>query len=107
MEFNSLNNYNINKIIFAIPSCPMEDRKEIFELCTKTGCVVKTMPSIYQMVENTEDGEFVKQIRDVGIEDLLGREPIKPPDCRVGNCRKRRKVTKYSRKSNRACGVRC
>ena len=69
--------YNIKKIIFAIPSCPMADRKEIFEICTKTGCVVKTMPSIYQMVENTDKVEYVKQIRDVGIEDLLGRDPIR------------------------------
>ena len=67
--------YNIKKIVFAIPSCPAEDKTEILEICAGTDCKVKTMPSIYQMVGN--NSEFVKQIRDVEIEDLLGRDSIR------------------------------
>ncbi len=70
--------YRIKKIIFAIPSCPVKDKTEILGICAKTNCLVKTMPSIYQMVDNSEEKEeFVRQIRNVEIEDLLGREPIK------------------------------
>ncbi len=71
--------YKIKKIIFAIPSCPSADKTEILSICAKTNCAVKTMPSIYQMVEGGlgDDKDFVKQIRDVEIEDLLGRDPIR------------------------------
>ncbi|MBR5322499.1 MAG: polysaccharide biosynthesis protein [Clostridia bacterium] len=69
--------YKIRKIIFAIPSCPANEKKEILGICTKTNCLVKTMPSISQMVDTHDNNtEFVKQIRSVEIEDLLGRDPI-------------------------------
>lgn len=70
--------YKIKKIIFAIPTCPVKDKTEILSICAKTNCLVKTMPSIYQMVDNVDGNEaYVKQIRNVEIEDLLGREPIR------------------------------
>ena len=70
--------YKIKNIIFAIPSCPADDKTEILNICAKTNCVVKTMPSIYQVVDGEGNTtEFVKQIRNVEIEDLLGREPTK------------------------------
>ena len=71
--------FDIKKIVFAIPSCSTEARTEILEICSKTGCVVKTMPSVYQMVQDGtyEHNDYVKQIREVEIEDLLGREPIR------------------------------
>ena len=66
--------YKINKIIFAIPSCPAKDRKEILDICTTTGCEVQMLPGIYQMV----NGEVsVSKLRKVDPQDLLGREPIK------------------------------
>ncbi len=65
--------YDISKIIFAIPSCDGQDRKEILNLCKETGCKVLTVPGIYQLVNNEVT---VRQLRDVEIEDLLGREPI-------------------------------
>lgn len=70
--------YKIKKIIFAIPSCPAKDKTEILSICAKTNCLVKTMPSIYQMVDGSDNNaDYVKQIRNVEIEDLLGREPIR------------------------------
>ncbi len=75
---DAVHKYRIKKIIFAIPSCPAKDKTEILGICAKTSCAVKTMPSIYQMVDGDEaNGEYVKQIRNVEIEDLLGREPIR------------------------------
>ncbi len=71
--------YEINKIVFAIPSCPDETKTDILNICAKTNCAVKIMPSVFQMVSGgfNDDKEYVKQIREVEIEDLLGREPIK------------------------------
>ncbi len=71
--------FGITKIVFAVPSCPSEAKKEILNICAKTNCAVKVMPSIYQMVSGGyhEEHDYVKNIRDVEIEDLLGREPIK------------------------------
>ena len=66
--------YKINKIIFAIPSCPASARKEILDICTTTGCEVQMLPGIYQMV----NGEVsVSKLRKVDPQDLLGRDPIK------------------------------
>lgn len=65
---------NIDEIILAIPSLDDEDRKYILDTCTKTNKKVKVLPGIYEII----DGKFdVSKIRDVEIEDLLGRDSIK------------------------------
>lgn len=66
--------YGIDEIIFAIPSAGTKERKEILEICKETGCKLKALPGIYQLL----NGEVsVAKLRDVEIEDLLGREPVK------------------------------
>ena len=66
--------YQITTIIFAIPTASGIEKKEILDICGQTGCKVKVIPGIYQLV----DGKVsVSQLRDVQIEDLLGRDPIK------------------------------
>ena len=66
--------YRISKIIFAIPSCSAQTRKEILDICTTTGCEVQMLPGIFQMV----NGEVsVNKLRKVDPQDLLGRDPIK------------------------------
>ena len=66
--------YKIQQIIFAIPSTSVERRREILRICNETGCEVKTVPGIYQLV----DGDVkVSQLRPISMEDLLGREPIR------------------------------
>lgn len=66
--------YSIGEIIFAIPSAGTKDRKEILEICKETGCKLRALPGIYQLI----NGEVsVAKLKDVEIEDLLGREPIK------------------------------
>lgn len=66
--------YGIDEIIFAIPSAGTKERKEILEICKETGCKLRALPGIYQLI----NGEVsVAKLKDVEIEDLLGREPIK------------------------------
>ncbi len=65
--------YAVNEIYIAMPSAPAKDRKEIIEICRETGCKVKILPGIYQLL----NGEIsVSKLREVEIEDLLGREPV-------------------------------
>lgn len=66
--------YEIDEIVFAIPGATGMERKEILEICSSTGCKVRVIPAIYQMVNGTVS---VKKYRNVQIEDLLGRDPVK------------------------------
>ncbi len=66
--------YNVDKIIYAIPSGDAKLKKEILEICSQTKCKVEVIPGIYQMV----NGQYAAgKRRKVQIHDLLGREPIK------------------------------
>lgn len=66
--------YQVDDIYIAIPSASAKDRKNIIEICRKTGCDIKTLPGIYQLI----NGEVnISKLRNVEIEDLLGREPIR------------------------------
>lgn len=65
--------YSIERIVFAIPSATAEEKKRILEICKGTKCSLKIVPGLYQMI----NGELqIGKIRDVEIDDLLGREPI-------------------------------
>ncbi|MDO4943102.1 MAG: nucleoside-diphosphate sugar epimerase/dehydratase [Lachnospiraceae bacterium] len=66
--------YKISKIYFAIPSASAEEKREIFHICKETGCELKRLPGIYQIVN---DEVTVSAMKDVSIEDLLGRETIR------------------------------
>lgn len=65
--------YNIEEIIIAIPTLKDEKQHELLEICQETACKIKMLPGIYQMVNQEVD---VSMLRDVSIEDLLGREPV-------------------------------
>lgn len=67
--------FQIDTILFAIPSCDNKEKVEILNICKETGCELKIVPSINQMMNSGEKG-ISKKIRKVQIEDLLGREPI-------------------------------
>lgn len=65
--------YDVDEIIFAIPSTSAENRKEILSICKETDCELKILPGVYQMV----DGEInIKDIRRVDVLDLLGRTQV-------------------------------
>ena len=71
---SSVEKYKVTKIYFAIPSAETEDRKEILNICKESGCELKQVPGLYQVVLGQVT---VSGMKDVAIEDLLGREMIR------------------------------
>ena len=70
--------YGINQILIAIPSMEESERKSLVEQCTLTNCRVKILPGIYQLI-NDDSAMLNLQgaLRNVELEDLLGREPVR------------------------------
>ena len=66
--------YGVREIFIAIPNLPGARKKKILELCKNTGCKIKILPSMAQIVNEEVS---VSNFREVEIEDLLGREPVK------------------------------
>lgn len=63
----------VEEIILAIPSAELETKREIINICRDTKSKLKTLPGIYEII----DGEVsISKLRDVNIEDLLGREEV-------------------------------
>ena len=71
--FSSVKKYRIQKIILAIPSATPEQRRDILSICSETECELKQVAVLYQKMGQIVDAS---SIRDVSIEDLLGRKPI-------------------------------
>ncbi len=67
--------YRINKIYIALPSATMAQRRDIMNICNETDCEIKNLPGMYQFFTGQLTASALKE---VSIEDLLGREPIKP-----------------------------
>lgn len=65
--------YDVNRIIYAIPSTTGQNRKDILNLCKEAGCRMQTVPSVSQIVN--EEVSMTK-LREVEISDLLGRKQI-------------------------------
>lgn len=63
----------IKSIIFAIPSCDKENKKRILNICADTKCELRVLPYMAQLVD---DAKLVSQMKEVRIEDLLGREEV-------------------------------
>ena len=71
----SVEKYKVEKIYLAIPSATLEQRRDILNICKETECELKVMPGISQLAK----GEVsVTDMKDVSVEDLLGREVIRP-----------------------------
>lgn len=66
--------HEIDRIIFAIPTASIQDRKEILNICKECSCKLQTVPGIYQLVNEEVS---VSKLRNVEITDLLGREQLK------------------------------
>ncbi|MBD5505099.1 MAG: polysaccharide biosynthesis protein [Lachnospiraceae bacterium] len=65
--------YEVDEIIVAMPSATRAEIKSILEICKDTNCKLRSLPGMYQLV----NGEVnVSKLRDVEVEDLLGRDPI-------------------------------
>ena len=66
--------FSVDQIIFAIPSCPEDKKREILDICSSTKVAVKIVPFLGDLLFT--DKPIIGQIRDIRIEDLLGRDPI-------------------------------
>lgn len=65
--------YNVHEIIMALPSASPKSIKEILDICKKTGCELKKLPGIYQLV----NGEVsISNLKEIDVNDLLGRDPV-------------------------------
>lgn len=65
--------YNVKHIVIAIPSAPQKEFSDILNRCRQTGVNVKTLPRLVDLINGKVS---VNMIRDVQLEDLLGREPV-------------------------------
>lgn len=73
--------FHVTDIIYAIPTASRSDTRQIIGICQKTGCKMQILPGIYQLAS----GQIrVKQIRDLQVEDLLGRDKIQPDLSAIG-----------------------
>lgn len=71
--FSAVEEFHIDKIVFAIPTAEPKDRRDILNICKETGCELTCLPGIFQIL----NGEVtVSNLRPVAIEDLLGRDTI-------------------------------
>lgn len=70
---DAVEQYNIDEIIFAIPSANTHVKKEILDICKETGCKLRTLPGMYQLINGDVS---IAKLKEVDIEDLLGRDPI-------------------------------
>jgi len=64
----------ITQIIFAIPTATAQEKRDILDICKMTKCKVRALPGIYQMVNGEVE---LSTIKNVQVEDLLGREPVR------------------------------
>ena len=70
---HSVEKYNIDRIYIAMPSASKENIRDIVNICKETGCETKTLPDFYQYVNS---GITAGALKDVSVEDLLGRDPV-------------------------------
>lgn len=80
---------DINKVIIAMPTAPGSEIRDIFSICRKTGVQARTIPGIYEILDETVR---IDSIRQVQIEDLLRREPVQTDIKRVEDFLKGKKV---------------
>lgn len=66
--------YNIDRIMFAIPTATAEEKRDILNICKETNCELQSLPGIYQLANGDVS---LSKLKPVAIEDLLGRNPIK------------------------------
>ena len=67
--------YRIDKIYLSIPSATAEQKRDILAICSETNCELKQLPGMYQLITGQVT---VSAMKDVAVEDLLGRDPIRP-----------------------------
>jgi FlaA1/EpsC-like NDP-sugar epimerase len=74
--------YQINEIVIAMPSVSKETISEILHICKQTKCRLKTLPSMYETIDTQVS---IKHMREIRIEDLLGREEVLLPTDQISS----------------------
>ncbi len=70
---DNVHKYGIERIYLAIPSARRKDQSAIVDICKESGCSLKILPGMYQFVNGQVS---VSNLKEVSIEDLLGRDPV-------------------------------
>jgi FlaA1/EpsC-like NDP-sugar epimerase len=64
-----------DEVLIAVPSAPGTMRARVVKACRERGVPVRTMPTVFELLQT--GGRFIRQVRDVRVEDVLGREPVR------------------------------
>src|SRR3954454_16175644 len=64
-----------DEVLIAIPSAPGTLRARVVSACRERGVAVRTMPTVFELLQT--GGRFLRQVREVRVEDVLGREPVR------------------------------
>lgn len=68
--------YKIDSIIVAVPSCEESEKRKILDYCSATSCKLRVLPYLSELLFDDEHKELINQVKEIKIEDLLGRKPI-------------------------------
>jgi FlaA1/EpsC-like NDP-sugar epimerase len=71
-----------DEVLIAVPSAPGTMRARVVAACRERGVPVRTMPTVFELLQTS--GRLLRQVRDVRVEDVLGREPVHMDLDRVG-----------------------
>ncbi|MEY2570554.1 MAG: hypothetical protein QOE63_904, partial [Acidimicrobiaceae bacterium] len=71
-----------DEVIIAIPSAPGTVRQKVVTACRKRSIPVRTLPTVFELLQG--GGNVLRQVRDVQVEDVLGREPVRVEIDRIG-----------------------
>ena len=71
----AVDKFKIEKIYVAVPSANPQDKRDILRVCNETSCELMNLPGMYQLYTGQVS---VSKMKKIQIEDLLGRDPIKP-----------------------------
>ena len=71
--FYNVKKYGVDKIYISIPSATAQERRDILSICNETGCEIKSLPGVYQLLRGEVSASNLKKVT---VEDLLGRDPI-------------------------------
>jgi FlaA1/EpsC-like NDP-sugar epimerase len=73
-----------DEVIIAIPSAPGSTRARVVRECRLRGIPVRTLPTVFELLQTSSAGTLARQMREVRVEDVLGREPVQMELERVG-----------------------
>jgi FlaA1/EpsC-like NDP-sugar epimerase len=73
-----------DEVIIAIPSAPGSTRARVVRACRSRGIPVRTLPTVFELLQTRGASTIARQVREVRVEDLLGREPVHVQLDRVG-----------------------